>query len=381
MNLLLINNEFPPIGGGGSTVTKYALRYLVAAGHTVTLITSAYRGLPAREIIDGATVIRIPTIRRYKDYCSMWELVLFGLSALWHVSLFVARNKVDFIQAYFAVPAGWVAWIINLVTGIPYGIYFGGSDVPGSNPSRYKMIYPILTPLLKIIWRRAAFRTVCSQELVRLGNLADPTVDFVCIPNGVETTRFKPTGRPQNQPIKILFIGRLIYRKGFQRVVQALPLVRQETSKPFEVEVVGTGAARAMLGEMADSLGVTDLIRYVGIVPYNELEKSYQGADVFVLTSLSEGMPSVILEAMGCGLPIVASNVGGNNEIVEDGKSGYLIEGDNTEMLAKRLAALINDDSLRAAMGARSRELSLQYDWDNIMDKYEELYRKHARQR
>lgn len=379
MNLLLINNEFPPIGGGGSTVTKYALRYLVATGHTVTLITSAYRGLPAREIIDGATVIRIPTIRRYKDYCSMWELVLFGLSALWHVSLFVARHKVDFIQAYFAVPAGWVAWIINLFTGIPYGIYFGGSDVPGSNPSRYKMIYPILTPLLKIIWRRAAFRTVCSQELVRLGTLADPTVDFVCIPNGVETARFKPTGRPQNQKIKILFIGRLIYRKGFQRVVQALPLVRQETSKPFEVEVVGTGAARAMLGEMADFLGVTDLIRYVGIVPYNELEKSYQGADVFVLTSLSEGMPSVILEAMGCGLPIVASNVGGNNEIVEDGKSGYLIEGDNTEMLAKRLAALINDDGLRQAMGARSRELSLQYDWDNIMGKYEELYRKHAR--
>lgn len=381
MNLLLINNEFPPIGGGGSTVTKYALRYLVAAGHTVILITSSYKGLPRREVIDGATVIRIPTIRRYKDYCSMWELVLFGVIALFYVAGYVARHQVDFIQAYFAVPAGWVAWIINLFTGIPYGIYFGGSDVPGSNPSRYKLIYPVLTPLLKIIWRRAAFRTVCSQELVRLGNLADPTVDFVCIPNGVETARFTPIKRSANPKVKILFIGRLIYRKGLQRVVQALPKVQAMANKPFELEVVGTGTARTSLDELAEKLGVTDLIHYVGVVPYDKLEQSYQYADMFVLTSLSEGMPSVILEAMGCGLPIVASNVGGNNEIVEDGKSGYLIEGENIDMLAQRLVALINDDGLRQAMGARSRELSLQYDWDNIMGKYEELYRKHARQR
>lgn len=379
MNLLLINNEFPPIGGGGSTVTKYALRYLVAAGHTVTLITSAYRGLPKEEVIDGATVIRIPAIRRYKDYCSPWELVIFGFSALWHVSWFVVRNKVDFIQAYFAVPAGWVAWIVHLFTRIPYGIYFGGSDVPGSNPSRYKYIYPILTPLLRMIWRRASFRTVCSQELVRLGTIADPKVDFVCVPNGVELERFKPIDRLPNPKIKILFIGRLIYRKGLQRVVAALPKVRELAKKPFEVEVVGTGAARPMLAEMADKLGVTDLIKYVGIVPYDQLEKSYQYADMFVLTSLSEGMPSVILEAMGCGLPIVASNVGGNNEIVEDGGNGYLIEGADTDFLAQRLAALINDDTLRATMGARSRELSLQYGWDAIMKKYNELYAQHVR--
>ncbi len=379
MNLLLINNEFPPIGGGGSTVTKYALRYLVAAGHNVTLITSSYKGLPRREMVDGATVIRIPTIRRYKDYCSMWELVLFGVIALFYVAGYVMRHKVDFIQAYFAVPAGWVAWIINVFTGIPYGIYFGGSDVPGSNPSRYKHIYPLITPLLRTIWRRAAFRTVCSQELVRLGKLADPKVDFICIPNGVETARFAPIDRSPNPKVKILFIGRLIYRKGLQRVVQALPKVRDMANKPFELEVVGTGTARTSLDTLAEELGVTDLIHYVGIVPYEKLEQSYQYADMFVLTSLSEGMPSVILEAMGCGLPIVASNVGGNNEIVEDGKNGYLIEGEDIDTLAGRLTALINDDHMRAQMGKRSRELALKYDWAEIMHAYDELYRAHGR--
>lgn len=147
MHLLLINNEFPPIGGGGSTVTKYAIRHLVAAGHTVTLMTSRYKDLPLQEVIDGATVIRIPALRKYKDYSSMPELISFGISALVYSFLFTARNKTDFIFAFFAVPSGWVAWMLSYVRGIPYGVYFGGSDIPGANPSRFQKIYPIITPL------------------------------------------------------------------------------------------------------------------------------------------------------------------------------------------------------------------------------------------
>ena len=376
MKILLINNEFPPIGGGGSTVTKYAIRYLVKAGHEVTLITSQYRGLPRREQVEGAQVIRIPAIRRYKDFCSQWELIIFGLSALVYSFIYTSRHKVDFIQAYFAVPSGWVAWVLNIVRGIPYAVYFGGSDIPGANPSRYKKIYPLLTPLLKVIWRRAEFRTVCSEELAKLGREADTTVEFKVVPNGVEIDRFKPVDRPVNAKVKILFIGRLIPRKGFQRVVRALPKVRENVTVPFEVEVVGTGAAQTELDALAQSLGVSDLISYVGTVPYEKLEKAYQYADVFVLTSLSEGMPSVILEAMGCGLPVIASDVGGNNEIVKEGENGFLIKGDDIDELARRLTELVNNTELRRQMGKRSREVAQGYDWINIMGEYDKLYRQ-----
>ncbi len=379
MRLLLINNEFPPIGGGGSTVTKYAIKYLVEAGHKVTLITSSYKGLPPRENIDGALVIRVPAVRRYKDYCSQWELVIFGVVALVYTFWYVLTNKVDFIQAYFAVPAGWVAWIVGGVTGIPYAVYFGGSDIPGANPSRYKKIYPWLKPLLKAIWRGAEFRTVCSKELARLGREADPEADFIVIPNGVETERFKPIDRPPNAKVKILFIGRLIPRKGFQRVVKALPRVREMAKGPFEVEVVGTGEAKGLLDKEAQELGVSDLIRYVGTIPYERLEQAYQYADIFVLTSLSEGMPSVILEAMGCGLPVIASDVGGNNELVKNGTNGFLVKGDNREDLAKKIAGLVNNGGDRARMGQVSRQKALDYDWKNIMREYNGLYLKYRR--
>lgn len=379
MNLLLINNEFPPIGGGGSTVTTYAIRSLVKAGHNVTLITSQFKYLPKRETIDGATVIRIPTIRRYKHYCSMWELVIFGISAFLYTFFYTLRNKVDFIQAYFAVPAGWVAWMIWMLRGIPYGVYFGGSDIPGANPSRYKNIYPFLSPLLKAIWKPAKFRVVCSEDLARLAKESDPDSEFIVIPNGVEIERFKPIDRPQNPVVKILFIGRLIPRKGFQRVVQALPEVQKQARVPFEIEVVGTGAYQEELDDLAEKLQVSDLIHYVGSVPYDKLEKSYQYADIFVLTSLSEGMPSVILEAMGCGLPIIASDVGGNNEIVHEGENGYLINGDDIETLTQRLTALINDAALREQMGRKSREMARKYDWPAIMSEYNKLYLKYGR--
>ena len=379
MKLLLINNEFPPIGGGGSTVTKYAIRHLVGAGHEVTLITSSFKGLPKREQIDGATIIRIPAVRRYKDFCATWELVIFGVSALIYTFFYTLRHQVDFIQAYFAVPAGWVAWIIHALRGIPYAVYFGGSDIPGANPSRYKNLYPILTPLLRAIWRGAEFRTVCSDELVRLGKQADPDSEFLMIPNGVEIERFRPIPRAANAKVKVLFIGRLIERKGFQRVIKALPRLRELAHAPFVVEVVGSGAFRTTLDEMAQELGVTDLIQYVGTVPYDQLEKSYQYADIFVLTSLYEGMPAVILEAMGVGLPIVASDVGGNNEIVKEGKNGFLIPGEDSEKLAQDLAALINSAELQQRMGKASREMAKQYDWANIMQQYHELYLRHAK--
>ena len=96
MRLLLINNEFPPIGGGGSTVTKYAIRYLVQAGHKVTLITSRYQDLPHEEEMDGARVIRIPAVRRFKDYSAPWELITFGISALVYSLWFTNAANVKF---------------------------------------------------------------------------------------------------------------------------------------------------------------------------------------------------------------------------------------------------------------------------------------------
>lgn len=377
MKLLLITNEFPPIGGGGSSVLQYAARYLTEEhGHEVTVVTSSYRDLPRYERIGRAQIIRVPAVRRYKDFCATWELVTYGLSALVYCLWFVPRHQPDLIQAYFALPGGFVARILRLVYGTPYVLYFGGSDMPGANPTRYKNVYPFIRGLTRWVWRGAEISTVCSEGLLKLGRTLDPEYDFRLVPNGVELVRFVPVERPPNPVVKVLFIGRLIPRKGFQYVVRALPRIRELTNIPFEIEVVGSGAMRTHLDDLAAKLQVSQLITYQGTVPYSELQRSYQGADIFVLTSESEGMPCATLEAMACGLPVVTTDVPGNREIVREGENGFLVSVGDTERLAQALAWLIRDPALRRRMGTESRRIVQPYDWHDIVRRYETMFRE-----
>lgn len=376
MRFLLINNEFPPIGGGGSTVTKYLLRYLTEWGHEVTLVTSSFRGLPRREVVEGATVIRVPAVRRYKDFCATWELALFGLSALGYLLWRLPKVRPDVTLALFALPAGLVARVLHLIFGAPYIVYFGGSDMPGANPSRYRALYPFLTPLIRWVWRGAPVSIVCSERLLKFGRRLDPKVDFRMIPMGVELVRFQPVERPANPKVRVLFIGRLIPRKGLQYVIRALPRVRELTDVPFEVEVVGTGAMREALDGLAERMSVSHLLRYVGTVPYDKLHESYQGADIFVLTSMSEGMPAVVLEAMACGLPVIATDVSGNEELVRRGENGFLVPVEDTEALAQALVKLIRDKDLRERMGMRSRQLVQPHEWRDIVKRYEMILKE-----
>lgn len=391
MKLLLITNEYPPIGGGGSSVLQYAVRYLTEEhGHDVTVVTSRYRGLPRHEWVpEGsgvsgrprAHVIRVPAIRRYKDFCAVWELVTFGVSALVYGLWLVPRLKPDLIQAYFALPGGWVARILSAVYGVPFVLYFGGSDMPGANPSRYARLYPLISGLTRWIWRGARVSTVCSEGLLALGRSLDPSHDFRLVPNGVELVRFVPVERPPNPTVKILFIGRLIPRKGFHYVVRSLPRVLELTAVPFDVEVVGSGSMRSALDELATTLGVSHLLKYLGTIPYDKLHLAYQGADVFVLTSESEGMPCAMLEAMACGLPVVTTDVSGNREIVRDALNGFLIPLGDEEKLAHALALLIRDEGRRRRMGSESRRIVQAYDWREIVRRYETIFREVLQER
>lgn len=308
----------------------------------------------------------------------MWELVIWGMSALAYCLWFVPRMKPDLIHAYFALPGGFVARILRLLYSIPYVLYFGGSDMPGANPTRYKNIYPFIRGLTQWVWRGATISTVCSDGLLKIGRALDPAYDFRLVPNGVELVRFVPVERPPNPVVKILFIGRLIPRKGFQYVVRALPRIRELTDIPFEIEVVGSGAMRTHLDDLAATLKVSQLLKYVGTVPYSELHRSYQSADVFVLTSESEGMPCATLEAMACGLPVVTTDVPGNQEIVHEGKNGFLVPVGDTEKLAQALAWLIRDPALRRRMGTESRRIVQPYDWHDIVRRYEAIFREVA---
>ena len=379
MKILLINNEFPPIGGGGSTVTRYGAKELVASGHEVQLVTSSYRGFPRHEVREGYQIHRVPTVRRRPDYCSVWELMIFTVAAFLYCLKLVREFKPDIIQAYFAVPAGGIAYALNKIYGIPYCIFLGGSDVPYANKTRYRFVYPVLAPLIKLFWRNAVAVTVPSKGLIADARAYDPGQEFLLIPNGVDLEHFQPTTQEHQGPLKILMVGRLIKRKGFQYLIAAVPEILKKTNQAFVVEFVGTGPDEADLKNLVRELGVESQVKFLGPSSYEELHRHYQRADIFVLPSTSEGMSLVLVEAVASGLPAVVSKVEGNDELVKYEKNGYLLtlaQIQDPEVFAGYLSKLISDDKLRQVMGKESRVIAQAFGWKKIINKYIKIYQE-----
>jgi glycosyltransferase involved in cell wall biosynthesis len=171
----------------------------------------------------------------------------------------------------------------------------------------------------------------------------------------------------------------LIPRKGFQFLIQALPDVCKQVNADFRIQIAGDGPYRSELVKLAESLNVSDKIDFLGSIDYANLPQKYHEADIFSLCSLAEGMPLVVLEAMGTGLPIVASRVQGITDLVEVGTNGELFDPGDVNQLVKHLVRLIDDGEQRVKMGQKSTELAQGYDWENIAQSYLELYEKVVR--
>ena len=328
--------------------------------------------------MDGFEVHRVPVLRKSADVCGVHEMLTFVLSASLYSLRFVKKFRPDVIHVFFGIPSGPVAYLLKKVRDLPYVIFLGGRDVPRPHPDPpfYRLMYGILGPAIKSIWGNARAVVACSDGLKELALKAYDNIPIRVVPDGVDLSKFRPVERSETpERVRILAIGRLIPRKGFDFLIRSLPEVMKTVERDFIVEIVGDGPQRAELTSLTQQLGVTEKVIFAGTVPYNQLAEKYQQADAFVLSSLAEGMPLVVLEAMASGLPIVATRVQGMETLVEEGTNGHLFPPADHLSLGQCLAVMINDDSGRVRMGGESRRIVQKYDWANIAEQYLHVYR------
>jgi glycosyltransferase involved in cell wall biosynthesis len=137
--------------------------------------------------------------------------------------------------------------------------------------------------------------------------------------------------------------------------------------------IAGTGPLKEPLNELAGQLGIQHKIRLLGA--RTDIPEVLNALDLFVLPSLSEGMPNAVLEAMACGLPVVATEVGGVSEVVEHGVTGLLVPSEDEEALASRLEELVCSETKRQMLGKNARERALAcFSLDKMVRAYEQLY-------
>jgi glycosyltransferase involved in cell wall biosynthesis len=365
MRILMLNNEFPPLGGGTGTVNEAVLRRFAAEPDIwVDLVTSALGS--HGETVEFAPRIRLcktPVRNRNIHHSSNRELAAYAFGGL-STALRLHRNApYDVCLAWSAVPAGGVAAAMRRLTELPYVVRVSGPDIPGFE-ARYRALYPVLTPLIKSTWRGAELVIAkCMDERAAI-HAADPTARVAIVPNGVDLDRFWPGPPiPDAGPLRLLCVGRLIERKGQADLIAAL---KQLTDAGLDVtlSLVGTGDSEPAYRRLAAESGVAKRVEFAGYVPREEVPVQYAAAHVFELPSYNEGMSVATLEALAAGLPLVVSRTGGTADLVVEGVNGRTFAPGDVQTLAKHLRELALDRGAARRMGAASRERAAQFSWE-----------------
>lgn len=377
MRILLINYEFPPLGGGAGNATQNIARELSRAGHSILILTTWFHGCAEDEMIDGYRLIRLKAKRLRADRSNVFEMFHFAWKAIIDAREVVREFKPNATISFFAIPSGIVAWYFKRKFGVPYIVSLRGGDVPGFLPENLKWHHILSAPLTRLVWKNAA-GIVANSEGLRV--LADKTASFygkkvMMIPNGVNREVFKPRQEdPSTIKTRILFVGRLTEQKGVTYIIDAVNKIlktHDALKGNIACDIIGDGPLRENLEKKVKELGLGDVIIFHGWVPREKLPSLYQNADVFVLPSSDEGMPNVVLEAMASGLPIITTFVPGSAELVGDGENGMLVK-DRTNLTPAILDFFDNHEKWQA-MGRASFERSKKFDWAKIAGEYANL--------
>lgn len=365
MKILAISHEFPPIGGGGANACYFLTKGFVEKGHEVTLVTANYQGMPESEIVNGVRVIRVNSKRVHKEHCSFKEMLSYLLKAYPVANKLQKRENFDVCLVFFGIPSGPIGYMLKKKYKLPYVIRFGGGDVPGFQ-ERFTKVYKIIAPAIKLIWKKADALIANSQGLKDMALDFYNKKPFDVIPNGVDTEVFYPSVKEESDEFKILFVSRLIERKGLQFIIPQLKKIQDSTEKSVKLIVVGDGPYRETLERIAEENHVSDMVEFVGQKGKEEIVPFYQNADLFILPSSKEGMPNVVLEAMACGLPIIMTPCEGSAELICE--NGYKAE---RKEFADYIIKLIGDNEMRKEMSINSnKRVKNFFSWKHIVNEY-----------
>ncbi len=371
MRILVLNYEFPPVGGGGGRASADLCKVLARRGHEVQVLTARTPGLPAYEKVDGYRVRRVRSGRRSRFEASFLAMVGYILGG-WMPGLRQVRVwRPDLMHVHFAVPTGALAYGLHRVTDVPYVLTAHLGDVPGAVPEKTNRWFRFIEPLTPPIWAAASAVAAVSEYTKGLAQ-GRYDVDIEVVPNGIEMGKIEaPEG--VHSPPRLVFAGRFQPQKNLHFLLEALAEVRDLT---WECKLIGDGPERKSLERAARALDLADRITFTGWVAPERAEAELAGSDLLVMPSRTEGLPVVAVQALAHGVAILASQSGGLAEMVEDGRNGISCPVGDRSCFVEGLRRCLQDLDQLASMKRASRELAAPYDLERIADRYLRIFER-----
>ncbi len=390
MKILIVSHEYPPVGGGGANACMNLAREYGDAGHDVTIVTVWFPGEEKITKSEKITIYRVNAKRKHMEHCGFSEMFDFLLKAKSLVDELEKDSCFDICQIFFGIPSGPIGYYLKKKYKVPYVIRFGGGDIPGFQ-DRFAFVYKAIAPFVKMIWKNADALVANSIGLRKLAIDFYDKKEIKIIPNGADLRAFKDDQSDSDNSytatedlnkeiesvsksvVRLLFVSRLIERKGLQDILPQLAEINEkckDTGITVKLDVIGDGPFRERLQSIAESEEITDIVCFHGQKAKNELPLYYSQADIFIFPSRKEGMPNAVLEAMSYGLPIIMTPCQGSDELIDG--NGYVC---SAEYFSEKIIELCSDAITRKTFGNKSLELiKNRYSWKNTADKYMELF-------
>ena len=370
LRICLVVSYFHPFESGAERQALAQATELVRRGHSVHVVTHDVYGVPREEVIGGVQVHR--WVRTWKSGPFFGLTFVAGaLTALMrlrpHYDLSHTQQALwEAISAGFA-KTGWIRGAPTIIQPASSGYYGEAEELLRTRGANF---------LKRLIFKNDAFVAISADIENEWLGLGVPAAKITKIASGVDHRQFAPgtsdaEGALPARP-RVMFTGRLHPQKNLDLLIDAWPEVSGSTGA--SLVLVGDGPERERLEAKVKTLGIDRQVNFHGVTenPADLL----RGADVFVLPSLAEGMSNSLLEAMATALPCVASDIGGNQDLLGVSDAGVLIGEATPAAWARELIALINDPDRRARFGANARKrIDEEFALERVVDRYVALYR------
>ncbi len=372
--LLVVAPYYPPHAGGLERYAEeVAARIAVKGEYRVIVLTTSEDGGEHTETLRGVTVRRIPYAFKISNT---------PFSFRWFVSLFRILREIapDLIHIHTPVPGlgDLVALIADMK--IPLVVTYHAQSM---RKGVWYLDVPVWlyehTLMRVLLW--LADEVVCSSNAVRKEFLPFVLHKSSVVTPAVDGDLFSPdtdvhTDRDTLTLLAVNGLRRGEEHKGVRRLIDMLPALLQ-THPKVRLVIVGDGSERVGFEALANERGVTSAISFVGAQDPVGMVAWYRRADIFLLPTTNDSFPTVILEAMACGVPVVSTTVGDIRDMIEEGESGYAVDPWDPYAFLDRVRTLCDDPALRRRMGARGRELVVaQHSWERVADACHACYER-----
>ena len=339
MELLILNYEYPPLGGGAGVVTKTIAEGLSAKGHKVTVVSTWFQGKEEISETANLKIIRLKSKRKYTYRSNPQEMMSWIIASKRFLKTYCQTHPFNLCLANFSLPGGETALFLKKRFNIPYVVISHGHDIPWFF-AKQMFWYHVLTYF--------RIRQICKQshQLVLLSKPMKTNADAFMgkhqlhknciIPNGFDDGLFYADDSLKNKEFTIVFSGRLVEQKDPMCFLNAIRLLALR-QKHFKVEIYGDGALRKNMEDYVADNHLQEIVIFKGWQPKIAIAEAYRKVHVFVSTSLQEGMSVAILEAMASGLYVFVTPVSSNAEVIHNKVSGEIIECGDYQTLAKQL--------------------------------------------